>query len=68
VQILYNLGIMQWVIKHFVWIFFKVMNVSSAEAVKLPSQLHLCSSAKAGSACLVKPYVDIMTSGKLFRE
>jgi CNT family concentrative nucleoside transporter len=30
---LYHLGVMQQIIKHFVWFFFETMNVSDAEAV-----------------------------------
>ncbi|KAG6820517.1 hypothetical protein H0H93_015990 [Arthromyces matolae] len=33
VQMLYYLGVMQWVIKHFAWLFFKLLDVSGAEAV-----------------------------------
>jgi len=30
---LYHLGVMQQIIKHFAWFFFETMNVSDAEAV-----------------------------------
>ncbi|KAG6813697.1 hypothetical protein H0H92_008545 [Tricholoma furcatifolium] len=33
VQMMYYLGVMQWVIKNFAWLFFKLLNVSGAEAV-----------------------------------
>jgi len=49
---------MQWVIKHFAWFFFKVMNVSGVEAVIAASSPFL---GQGESACLVKPYVDIVT-------
>jgi CNT family concentrative nucleoside transporter len=67
---LYHLGPMQWIIKHFTWFFFKTMNVSGAEAVVAAASTFL---GKGESACLVKPYIDIlieseihlvMTSGK----
>ena len=51
-------GVMQWVIKHFAWFFFKVMNVSGVEAVVTASSPFL---GQGESACLVKPYVDIVT-------
>ena len=30
---MYYLGVMQWLIKGFAWFFFKIMNISGAEAV-----------------------------------
>jgi CNT family concentrative nucleoside transporter len=59
---LYYLGVMQWIIKHFAWFFFKTMNVSGAEAVVAAASPFL---GQGESACLVKPFVDIMTESEI---
>ena len=59
---LYYLGVMQWVIKHFAWFFFKTMNISGAEAVVAASSPFI---GQGESACLVRPYVDIMTESEI---
>ena len=61
-QLLYYLGVMQWVIKHFAWFFFKTMNVSGAEAVVAAASPFI---GLGESACLMKPYVEIMTESEL---
>lgn len=53
---------MQWVIKHFAWFFFKAMNISGAEAVVAAASPFI---GQGESACLVKPYVDIMTESEI---
>ena len=58
----YHLGVMQWIIKHFAWFFFKTMNVSGAEAVVAAASPFL---GEGESACLVRPYVDIMTESEI---
>ncbi|KAF9528558.1 Na+ dependent nucleoside transporter C-terminus-domain-containing protein [Crepidotus variabilis] len=55
VQMMYYLGVMQWMIKHFAWLFFKLMNVSGAEAVVAAASPWI---GQGESACLVRPYVD----------
>jgi CNT family concentrative nucleoside transporter len=62
VQMLYYMGVMQWVIKHFAWFFFKTMNVSGAEAVVAAGSPWV---GQGESACLIKPYVDIMTPSEI---
>ncbi|KAG0706038.1 Na+ dependent nucleoside transporter C-terminus-domain-containing protein [Suillus ampliporus] len=62
IQMLYYLGVMQWIIKGFAWFFFKLMNVSGAEAVVAAASPWV---GQGESACLVKPYVDIMTPSEL---
>ncbi|EGN99964.1 hypothetical protein SERLA73DRAFT_52223 [Serpula lacrymans var. lacrymans S7.3] len=62
VQMLYYLGVMQWIIKGFAWFFFKLMNVSGAEAVVAAASPWV---GQGESACLVKPYVDTMTTSEL---
>lgn len=59
---IYYLGVMQWIIKHFAWFFFKTMNVSGAEAVVAAASPFM---GQAESACLVRPYVDIMTESEI---
>ncbi len=56
------LGVMQWIVKNFAWFFFKTMNVSGAEAVVAAASPFL---GQGESACLVRPYVDIMTESEL---
>ncbi|KAI0279353.1 Na+ dependent nucleoside transporter C-terminus-domain-containing protein [Russula aff. rugulosa BPL654] len=62
IQMLYYLGVMQWIIKHFAWFFFKTMNISGAEAVVAAASPFI---GQGESACLVRPYVDIMTESEI---
>ncbi|KAF8070314.1 Na+ dependent nucleoside transporter C-terminus-domain-containing protein [Lyophyllum atratum] len=62
VQMMYYLGVMQWIIKNFAWLFFKLMNVSGAEAVVAAASPWI---GQGESACLVRPYVDLMTPSEL---
>lgn len=62
VQMMYYLGVMQWLIKAFAWVFFKMMNVSGAEAVVAAASPFI---GQGESACLVKPYVDLMTPSEI---
>ncbi|KAG7090879.1 hypothetical protein E1B28_009960 [Marasmius oreades] len=62
VQALYYLGVMQWVLDKFAWFFFKIMNVSGAEAVVAAASPWI---GQGESACLVRPYVDLMTDSEL---
>ncbi len=59
---LYYLGVMQWIIKNFAWFFFKTMNVSGAVAVFAAASPFL---GQGESACLVRPFVDIMTESEM---
>ncbi|KAA1472800.1 H+/nucleoside cotransporter [Dentipellis sp. KUC8613] len=62
VQMMYYLGVMQWIIRNFAWFFFKTMNVSGAEAVVAAASPFI---GQGESACLVKPFVDYMTDSEL---
>ncbi|ESK84310.1 h+ nucleoside cotransporter [Moniliophthora roreri MCA 2997] len=62
IQALYYLGVMQWVLGKFAWFFFKIMNISGAEAVVAASSPWI---GQGESACLVRPYVDLMTTSEL---
>ncbi|KAF9484500.1 hypothetical protein BDN70DRAFT_126297 [Pholiota conissans] len=62
VQMLYYLGVMQWVIGKFAWLFLKLLNVSGAEAVVAAASPWV---GQGESACLVRPYVDLMTESEL---
>ncbi|THH20785.1 hypothetical protein EW146_g641 [Bondarzewia mesenterica] len=62
VQMMFYLGVLQWIIKGFAWFFFKTMNISGAEAVVAASSPFI---GQGESACLVKPYVDLMTESEL---
>ncbi|KAG8896447.1 hypothetical protein FRB99_008887, partial [Tulasnella sp. 403] len=62
IQMMYYLGVMQWLIKKFAWFFFKTMNVSGAEAVVAAASPWV---GQGESACLVKPYVDLMTDSEI---
>ncbi|QRV96750.1 proton/nucleoside cotransporter [Ceratobasidium sp. AG-Ba] len=62
VQMLYYIGVMQWMIKKFAWFFFKTMNVSGAEAVVAAASPWI---GQGESACLVRPFVDLMTDSEI---
>jgi CNT family concentrative nucleoside transporter len=62
IQMMYYTGVMQWIVKAFAWFFFKLMNVSGAEAVVASASPWV---GQGESACLVKPYVDLMTPSEL---
>ncbi|KAH7332552.1 Na+ dependent nucleoside transporter C-terminus-domain-containing protein [Rhizoctonia solani] len=62
VQMLYYLGVMQWLVKKFAWFFFKTMNASGAEAVVAAASPWV---GLGESACLVKPFVDLMTESEI---
>ncbi|KAJ6550124.1 Na+ dependent nucleoside transporter C-terminus-domain-containing protein [Mycena capillaripes] len=62
VQMCYYLGVMQWIIRHFAWIFFKLLNLSGAEAVVAASSPWI---GQGESACLVRPYIDLMTESEI---
>jgi len=62
VQVLYHFGVMQWVIKNFAWFFFKTMNVSGAEAVVASASPFV---GQGESACLVRPFVEVMTESEI---
>jgi concentrative nucleoside transporter, CNT family len=62
VHMLYYLGIMQWLLAKFAWFFFKLLDVSGAEAVVAASSPWL---GQGESAVLVKPYVDLMTRSEI---
>ncbi|KAI9452464.1 Na+ dependent nucleoside transporter C-terminus-domain-containing protein [Lactarius psammicola] len=61
-QMLYYLGSMQWIIKNFAWFFFETMNVSGAEAVVAAASPFL---GQGEPACLVWPFVGIMTESEM---
>ncbi|THV06804.1 hypothetical protein K435DRAFT_825863 [Dendrothele bispora CBS 962.96] len=62
VQMMYYLGVMQWLLGKFAWFFFKILNVSGAEAVVAASSPWI---GQGESACLVRPYVDLMTESEI---
>jgi len=62
VQMMYHIGVMQWLIKKFAWFFFKTMNVSGAEAVVAAASPFI---GQGESACLVRPFVDLMTESEI---
>ncbi|KJA27731.1 hypothetical protein HYPSUDRAFT_1095193 [Hypholoma sublateritium FD-334 SS-4] len=62
VEMMYYLGVMQWVIGKFAWLFLKLLNVSGAEAVVAAASPWV---GQGESACLVRPYVDLMTESEL---
>ncbi|EUC58541.1 H+/nucleoside cotransporter [Rhizoctonia solani AG-3 Rhs1AP] len=62
IQMLYYLGVMQWLIKRFAWFFFKTMNTSGAEAIVATASPWV---GIGESACLVRPFVDLMTESEI---
>ncbi|KAI0644418.1 H+/nucleoside cotransporter [Trametes meyenii] len=62
VQMMYYLGVMQWLVRGFAWFFYKTMNVSGAEAIVATASPFL---GQGESACLVRPYMDYMTESEI---
>ncbi|ESK93550.1 h+ nucleoside cotransporter [Moniliophthora roreri MCA 2997] len=62
VEAMYYLGIMQWLLKKIGWFFFKIMDISGAEAV-VASGSPLVGQGE--SVLLVKPYMNEMTRSEL---
>jgi CNT family concentrative nucleoside transporter len=62
VQMMYYLGVMQFIIKKFAYFFFKTMNISGAEAVVAAASPWI---GQGESACLVRPFVDLATESEL---
>ncbi|GJJ06199.1 hypothetical protein Clacol_000388 [Clathrus columnatus] len=62
VQMMYYLGVMQFIIKKFAYFFFKTMNISGAEAVVAAASPWI---GQGESACLVRPFVDLSTESEL---
>jgi CNT family concentrative nucleoside transporter len=59
---MFYLGAMSWLIAKFAWLFFKMMNISGAEAVIAAASPFI---GQGESACMVKPFVDLMTPSEL---
>lgn len=62
VQMMFYIGVMAWVIGKFSWFFYKTMNISGAEAVIASASPFI---GQGESACLVKPFVDLMTASEV---
>ncbi|KAF8586726.1 hypothetical protein K439DRAFT_1614951 [Ramaria rubella] len=62
VQMLYYLGVMQFIIKKFAYFFFTTMNISGAEAVVAAASPWI---GQGESACLVRPFVDLATESEI---
>ncbi|KIK54383.1 hypothetical protein GYMLUDRAFT_48748 [Collybiopsis luxurians FD-317 M1] len=62
VELLYYLGVMQWVLKKLGWVFFTIMNISGAEAVVAAASPIV---GQGDAPCLVKPYMNLMTRSEL---
>jgi len=61
-EMCYHAGILQWVIRKFGWVFLKTLDISGAEAVVAAASPFI---GQGESACLVKPYVNSMTSSEI---
>jgi CNT family concentrative nucleoside transporter len=61
VGLLYHLGIMQWIIKGFAWIFTKLMRISGAESLSASSNIFV----GVESSLIIKPYINKMTKSEL---
>ncbi|KAF5346934.1 hypothetical protein D9758_010159 [Tetrapyrgos nigripes] len=62
VEVLYYLGVMQWLIKKLAWFFYKIMDISGAEAIVATASPVV---GQGDSACLVKPYMSSMTKSEI---
>ena len=61
VGLLYHLGIMQWIIKGFAWVFTKLLRVSGAESLSASSNIFV----GVESSLIIKPYINKMTRSEL---
>jgi len=61
-EMMYYFGVLQWIIAKLGWFFLKTMNVSGAEAVVAAASPFI---GQGESACMVKPYVNQMTSSEI---
>jgi len=61
IGLLYHLGIMQWVIKGFAWIFTKLMHISGAESLSASANIFV----GVESSLIIKPYINKMTKSEL---
>jgi CNT family concentrative nucleoside transporter len=61
IGLLYHLGIMQWVIKGFAWIFTKLMRISGAESLSASANIFV----GVESSLIIKPYINKMTKSEL---
>ncbi|KAK7471168.1 hypothetical protein VKT23_002579 [Stygiomarasmius scandens] len=62
VEVLYYTGVMQWILKKLAWFFYKIMNISGAEAIVATASPVV---GQGDSACLVRPYIDSMTKSEI---
>jgi len=61
IGLLYYLGIMQWVIKGFAWVFTKLMRISGAESLSASANIFV----GVESSLIIKPYINKMTKSEL---
>ncbi len=61
IGLLYHLGIMQWVIKGFAWVFTKLMRISGAESLSASANIFV----GVESSLIIKPYINKMTKSEL---
>lgn len=61
-EMMYYYGVLQWLIAKLGWFFLKTMNISGAEAVVAAASPFI---GQGESACMVKPYVNTMTSSEI---
>ncbi|KAF5390477.1 hypothetical protein D9757_005265 [Collybiopsis confluens] len=62
VEVLYHVGVMQWVLRKLGWVFFTLMNISGAEAVVAAASPIV---GQGDAPCLVRPYMNLMTRSEL---
>lgn len=55
-EMMYYLGVLQWVIVKLGWFFLKTLDISGAESVASAASPFI---GQGESACLVKPYVNV---------
>mgnify|MGYP000495309908 CR=1 FL=1 len=61
IGLLYHLGVMQWVIKGFAWVFTKLMRISGAESLSASTNIFV----GVESSLVIKPYINKMTNSEL---
>ena len=60
--VLYHLGIMQWVVKGFAWIMFRLMGTSGAESLNVAASLFL---GQTEAPLTIRPYLPGLTRSEL---
>jgi len=62
ITILYDLGVLQWVVKGFAWVMMRVMGTSGSESLSASANIFV---GQTEAPLLIRPYVGTMTNSEL---